>query len=197
MDAPLTSPADLPHGAADAEFDLVLAVDAQWGIGKDNALPWPKLSADLQHFQRLTSTAPPGRRNAVVMGRRTWESKEVGGRPLPRRCNVVLTSRSLVVPDGVLVASSLEDALTQLGRRAELGHIFVIGGAEIYRLALAHPRCRAVYLTRVAATFGADTFVPDLDALCEPDPSWPARTHREHDLEFRIEKLLVRPPRRT
>src|SRR5262245_14683297 len=90
-------------------FDIVLAADLDWGIGKDNALPWPKLRGDLQHFMRVTSTASEGRRNAVVMGRRTWQSKEVAGKPLPNRLNVVVSRSALAVPPGVIVAHSLDE----------------------------------------------------------------------------------------
>ena len=72
-------------------FDVVVAADQDWGIGKDNALPWPKLRGDLRHFKRITSTASEGRKNAIVMGRKTWESKEVGCAPLPNRVNVVVS----------------------------------------------------------------------------------------------------------
>jgi dihydrofolate reductase len=184
--------------------DLILAVDATWGIGKDNALPWPKLPADLRHFKEVSTAAPEGRRNAVVMGRRTWESKEVGGRALPRRHNLVLTRRPFETPVGVQVVTSARDgsdAIGQaLGRATELpdlGEIFIIGGAEIYRMALAHPSCRAIYLTRVVATFDCDTFVPNLDELCVPDPSWPVAHHEENGVAYSIEKLLLRRPPRT
>ena len=177
-------------------MDLVLAVDEAWGIGKDGGLPWPKLSADLRHFKEVTSAAPEGKRNAVVMGRRTWESKEVAGRPLPRRRNVVLTRRPLQAPDGVQVVTSdggggngLDLALDELAAQQDLGTVFIIGGAEIYRLALEHPRCRYVYLTRISGNYGCDTFVPNLDERCVSDPSWPARVHAESGIDLRIERL--------
>jgi dihydrofolate reductase len=192
-------------------MDLILAVDEAWGIGKDNGLPWPKLPADLKHFKAVSATAPEGKRNAVLMGRRTWESKEVGGRPLPRRTNVVLTRRPLAAPEGVLVVRApeadagvpeapgaiLDRALDRVAELPELGEVFVIGGAEIYRLALVHPRCRAIYLTRLRGAFGCDTFVPDLDALSDLDPSWPAADHVEAGVGYRIEKRLLRRPRGT
>lgn len=189
-------------------MDLILAVDEAWGIGKDNGLPWPKLPADLRHFKAVSAAAPEGKRNAVVMGRRTWESKEVAGRPLPRRTNVVLTRRPLSAPEGVLVVREpqadgepaeaiLDRALDRVAELPDLGEVFIIGGAEIYRLALAHPRCRAIYLTRISGAFGCDTFVPNLDELCDLDPSWPAASHVEHGVSYRIEKLLLRRPPRT
>lgn len=196
----MTTPSSAPAEGFPGTFDLVLAADARWGIGKGNALPWPKLRADLQHFQRLTSTASPGMRNAVIMGRRTWESREVGCRVLPRRYNAVITRRPLAVaPDAVapLVCSSLADALRHLASMPDLERIFVIGGAEIYRLALADPRCRAAYVTRVHHDFDCDTFVPDLATFGDRDHTWPVTNHREHELDFHIERLIIRPPPRT
>jgi dihydrofolate reductase len=178
-------------------MDLVLAVDSAWGIGRNNALPWPKLSEDLRHFQRLTSAAQPGKRNAVIMGRRTWESKEVSARPLPRRLNVVLTRGSLRPAADVLVVDSLQQALAQLASHDDVDNVFVIGGAEIYVLALQHPRCRAIYLTRIDGNFDCDTRVPDLDGLCEVDTGWPASDHHQHGVRFRIEKLRLKQQPRT
>jgi dihydrofolate reductase len=178
-------------------LDLVLAVDAMWGIGCGDALPWPRLSTDLRHFKTLTSNAQPGLQNAVIMGRRTWESAEVARRALPRRVNVVLTRRPFEGPPGVQVSTSLDDALDQLAERSDIDQVFVIGGAEIYRLALVHPRCRDIYLTRVIGDFHCDVVVPNLDELCEADPSWQAVTHHEQGIEFRIEKLRLKQPPQT
>ena len=144
-------------------FDVVVAADLDWGIGKTNGLPWPRLPGDLAHFKRVTCAAEPGHTNAIVMGSRTWESKEVAGKPLPRRVNVVISSRALVVPEGVEVAASLDAALAIAAARAT-GTTFVVGGAAIYRLAFAHPAIARVYLTRVQGHFECDTHIPDLDA---------------------------------
>jgi dihydrofolate reductase len=171
-------------------FDVVVAADLDWGIGKDNALPWPRLRADFAHFKAITSMASEGRRNAIVMGRRTWESKEIAGKPLPRRLNIVLSRGDLVVPEGVIVARSLDDAI---GKRPDVEETFVIGGAEIYRRALAHEALRYVYLTRVEGSYGCDTRIPNLDeTLVVDDPAWPSATHEESGVRFRIERLARR-----
>ena len=104
-------------------FDAVLAVDRAWGIGKANGLPWPKLKSDLAHFRRLTTGAGD---NAIVMGRHTWLSTEVNGKPLPKRKNVVVTRGELAVPDGVVVAHTLDDAVAVPAAR-----VFVVGGAQL------------------------------------------------------------------
>jgi dihydrofolate reductase len=171
-------------------FDVVVAADLEWGIGNASGLPWPKLPGDLAHFKRITSAAPDGRRNAIVMGRKTWESTEVGGKPLPKRVNIVVSRQPLTVPDGVVVAASLDDALA-VGAR-EIG-CFVVGGAAIYRLAFAHPALRYIYLTRVEGRFACDTHIPDLDAAgFTVDPSWEGACESlENGVAYRIERLRV------
>jgi dihydrofolate reductase len=131
-------------------------MDERRGIGMHDALPW-RLPGDMAHFRRLTSEAPPERHNAVIMGRRTYESIPARFRPLSGRVNVVLTRRDgLVLPDGVIRASSLDDALSRLASRADIARWFVGGGGEVYALALRHPACTRVHLTRVHATFDCD-----------------------------------------
>jgi dihydrofolate reductase len=91
----------------------------------------------------------------VVMGRKTWDSI---GRALPGRHNIVVSRRASLAIEGCTVVDSLDAALAAAGPVPE---VFVIGGAEIYRLAL--PIADTLYLTRVHATVGADTFFPALD----------------------------------
>lgn len=143
-----------------SDFACVLAVDRRSGIGKGNDLPWPRLPADLKHFARVTCAAPEGRRNAILMGRKTWLSVPERLRPLPRRLNVVITRGALEVPDGVDLASSLDEALAKAEAHPEVAGLFVVGGGEIFRQAFVHPRCGDVYLTRIDGDFGADTFAP-------------------------------------
>ncbi len=143
----------------DDTFDVVVAADDAGGIGRRGGLPW-RLPGDLRRFRALTR----GSGRAVLMGRRTWESLPPRFRPLPGRLNVVLTRQppaSLALPSGVLVASSLDRALALAGA-AGARRRFVIGGAQLYAQALAHPACRRVYLTRVQGRFGCDTFLAPL-----------------------------------
>jgi dihydrofolate reductase len=170
-------------------FDIVLAADLDWGIGKANALPWPKLRGDLQHFKRITSTASEGRRNAVVMGRRTWESKEVAGKPLPNRLNVVASRATLTVPEGVIVAHSIDEALAVGGVET----IFVVGGAVLIRAVIERDDLRFVYLTRIKQRFGCDVRMPDLDALGFVRDAWEGeREAEEFEVRYRIERLRPR-----
>lgn len=174
------------------DFACVVAADSNHGIGRDNDLPWPRLKADLKHFRDVTTAAPAGRRNAVIMGRRTWESVPARFRPLPARLNVVITRGDLDVPDGVLVARSLDDALAQAAGAADAARLFVVGGGEIYRQSFAHAACAEVYLTRIAAAFDCDTFIPDVGERFELAEV--LATHRDADVDYQIERWVRRRP---
>lgn len=171
---------------SDMSFDIVVAADLAWGIGKANGLPWPKLKTDMQNFRRLTCE---GGTNAVVMGRRTWQSTEVAGQPLPKRRNIVITRGELAVPDGVTVVRSLDQALAAA---RDAPATFVLGGAEIYRQAIAHPELRWIYLTRIDGRFDCDTHIPDLDKLGFVRDAWDGeRAVEENGVRYRIERLRL------
>jgi dihydrofolate reductase len=175
--------------AAPIRFDCVVAADAAGGIGKANDLPWPRLSEDLRFLRRITSEAPPGKRNAVVMGRLTWESVPSGRQPLRDRLNVVVSRAPLALPVGMLAATSLPQALELARAAPDVDGLFVIGGAQIFRQAFAHPGCRHIYLTRLAASFDCDTFLPPLPAgavLAEV-----LARHREQGIDYEIQRWNV------
>jgi len=135
----------------DADIAVVVAADEAGGIGVDGHLPW-HLPGDLKFFKQVTTGHP------VVMGRATHESI---GRALPGRTNIVVTRRPDYVPyDGAEVAGSLDDALAKAARAPGGEAIMVIGGAGIFRDAL--PRATRLYLTRVHATYPADTYLPEI-----------------------------------
>src|SRR3990172_2849902 len=129
------------------KFSIIAAADKKMGIGIGNKLPW-KLAGDLKYFSETTTKASPGKMNAVIMGRKTWESLPEKHRPLAGRLNVVLSRNELPLPDGVLRASSLDDAFEKLSapprhegglRRADVDEVFVIGGASLDEQAIHHP----------------------------------------------------------
>lgn len=140
-------------------FDIVVALDNQRGIGKDNSLPW-KLSGDLKYFKQITSEAGEGKRNAVIMGRKTWESIPKKRKPLAGRLNIVLTLQMQYdLPEGVLRAEDLDAALAVADGDATIDKLFVIGGAQVYEQAVKHPRCRRLFVTEIDATFACDRFL--------------------------------------
>ncbi|HVZ24504.1 MAG TPA: dihydrofolate reductase [Sediminibacterium sp.] len=135
-------------------ISLVVAAAGNQAIGKDNRLLW-HLPDDMQFFKSATWAMP------VIMGRKTYESL---GKALPGRFNIVLTHQKGFSHPDIYVAESLDQAI---GLAASAGYLesFVIGGSEIYRLAL--PLADKIYLTRVDAAPEADSFFPEIN-----QPGW-------------------------
>lgn len=130
---------------------LVAAMARNRVIGRDGAMPW-HLPADLKHFKAVTMGHP------ILMGRRTFESI---GRALPGRRNIVVSRGRPQLPEGVVLAGSLEAALGQAGD----DDIMVIGGGEIYRHVL--PRAGRMELTLIDADVEGDTHFPQW-----PEDDW-------------------------
>jgi len=127
-------------------LSIIVAMDDNRLIGKDNGLPW-RLPADLQYFKQVTMG------HTVVMGRKTFESI---GRALPGRRNLVLTRNEAYQAQGCTVIHSLDEIDS-----APEEEVFVIGGAEIFREML--PRVDRLYLTRIHAAFEGDAYFPEVD----------------------------------
>ena len=127
-------------------ISLVSSVARDGGIGRAGGL-LVRLPGDLPRFKQLTMGSP------IVMGRKTWDSI---GRPLPGRRNIVVSRDPRWHAEGAEAASSLDAALAMT---VDAPRVFVIGGAEIYALAL--PMADALELTEVDATFPADAFFPE------------------------------------
>lgn len=139
-------------GRAEPEIILVVAADAEGGIGRGGGLPW-RLPADLRFFKRVTMGRP------LVMGRKTHESI---GRSLSGRLNIVVTRDPDYRPyPGAVAAPGVDVALARAAEAADGGPVMVIGGSEIFRAALG--RAARIYLTRVHGRFGSDTVLPPLD----------------------------------
>lgn len=130
-------------------LSVIAAVARNGGIGRGGELLWHE-SEDQQHFRRVTMGCP------VIMGRKTWDSLPARFRPLPGRRNVVVTRQAGWHPPGAEAAPSLDDALR---RCRDAQRVFVIGGAQLYALAL--PRADELVLTEIDADFDADVFFPD------------------------------------
>jgi dihydrofolate reductase len=135
---------------ASPKLTLVAAVARNGVIGKDNRLPW-HLPEDLAHFKALTTG------NAVIMGRKTWESLPQKFRPLPQRLNIVVSRDPAYRADGATVVTSLPAAVAAAGDKSA----FVIGGAEIYEQSLALADC--LELTEVELDCEGDAFFPEFD----------------------------------
>jgi dihydrofolate reductase len=163
------------------ELCIIVAAGLNQAIGKNNQLIW-HLPNDLRYFKNATWAFP------IIMGRKTYEAI---GKPLPGRVNIVISRGQHQLPDPIMQAGNLGEALN---RAIESGSrkAFIIGGGEIYRQAM--PLADRILMTRVRASPDADTFFPDIDPsqweligseLFEPD--------EKHAFGYAFEEWLRKP----
>ena len=143
-------------------LNLIFARARNGVIGHNNTLPW-HLPEDLAHFKATTLGQP------VIMGRKTWDSLPVKFRPLPGRMNIVVTRQTDWHSDGAHVIHSIDEALQACPAESQP---WVIGGAELYRLAM--PLATRVVETEIDADYEGDAFAPELDA------SWQEASRTTH-----------------
>ncbi|NRR31203.1 dihydrofolate reductase [Oxalobacteraceae bacterium] len=153
------------------DITIIVAIDAQRGIGVNNTLPW-HLPEDLAHFKRLTSGHP------IVMGRKTFDSI---GRALPNRRNIVVTRNADWRHDGVDAVDSLPAALALAG---DVPSLFIIGGAQIFEQAL--PLAQRLVITEIQSSFACDTFFPMLD-----DAQWEESERSVHEAASGLRYAIV------
>ncbi|MBA0766422.1 hypothetical protein Gotri_015467 [Gossypium trilobum] len=151
-------------------YQTFVAATKDWGIGKDGKLPW-KLPSDLKFFKDVTlTTSDSGKKNAVIMGRKTWESIPLQYRPLPGRLNVVLTrsgSFDIATAENVVICGSMTSALELLAASPyclSIEKVFVIGGGQIFRESLNAAGCDAIHITEIETSIECDTFMPAIDS---------------------------------
>ena len=133
-------------------MNLIVAVDKNWAIGKENKL-LVSIPQDMKFFRETTMG------KVVVMGRKTLESFP-GGQPLKKRTNIVITrDKNYSVKDAIVV-HSVEEALEEL-KNYNSEDVYVIGGDSIYRQML--PYCDIAHVTKINHAYEADTYFPNLD----------------------------------
>jgi dihydrofolate reductase len=133
------------------KLSLIVAMTESRVIGVNNHLPW-NIPEDLKRFRQITAGHP------IIMGRKTYESI---GKPLPKRTNIVITRDKSYRVEGGAVVHSFEEALEWARRSDGAEEVFVIGGSEIFKLAI--PIAYRIYLTVVHWPFEGDTFFPTFD----------------------------------
>jgi dihydrofolate reductase len=157
-------------------LSIISAIGKNNELGLDNKLLWD-LPRDMKHFRETTKG------HTVIMGRKTFESI---GRPLPNRRNIVITRDTSYMKDGIEVANSLEEALRlasldqgkNFEENQEEVEVFAIGGAEIYKQAIA--KAGRLHITHVDSEFEADAFFPAIDKVFWKETK---REHHEPDTE--------------
>lgn len=147
-------------------ISLIVAAADNNVIGKDNAMPW-HIPEDFKHFKTVTMGKP------CIMGRKTFESiLESLGKPLPGRVNIVV-SRTNYQHAGALTCRDLDEAIDQASKVEGAVEIMIVGGAQIYALAI--PQANRIYLTRVHQMPDGDAHFPALG------PEWVETSRDPHD----------------
>jgi dihydrofolate reductase len=149
---------------------LIAALTQNRVIGKNNDLPW-HLPDDMKYFMNTT------KKHHVVMGRKNYESIPEKFRPLPNRKNIVISRNQKFNAPQCIVTDSLDKAIA-IAKEGGEGETFIIGGAEIYHLAM--PLADRLYLTEIAATLEGDTFFPAVDKS-----KWQEVSRVHHDADNR------------
>lgn len=158
-------------------MNLIVAVDKNWAIGKENKL-LVRIPADMKNFRRITTG------KVVVMGRKTLESFP-NGRPLKERTNIVFSQNSEYQVKDAIVFHRLNDVMDQLKKyRSE--DIYVIGGECIYRLLL--PFCDTAYVTKIDHAYEADAYFPNLDEMKD----WEITEESDEQTYFNLEYRFVK-----
>lgn len=164
---------------------IIAAVDEDNVIGLGNTLPWD-MPADLKHFRERTEGHP------VIMGRKTFDSiMEKLDHPLPNRRNIVITRQGSLYANDIDQVPSFEDAIALAKgivddpsfltdwneeKTPEQGEAFVIGGQQIYELAM--PRADKIELTRIHHSFDGDKFFPPIQGS-----EWEIKSEEKHEAD--------------
>jgi dihydrofolate reductase len=164
---------------------IIAAVANDNVIGKDNKIPW-HLSEDLQRFKSMTEG------HVLIMGQKTFES--LGGKPLPKRFNVVLSDDwNFKAPEGypdevgtdIKVVRSIDQAIDHVQYYNDNdSEIFVIGGGSIYQLFMNY--CYRLYITRIFKDFEGDTYFPTIEPWSWKMVWSDKHTSPEFDYEYQI-----------
>ena len=197
----ITTMSDLSMPGSLPRMTLIVATTPSLGIGCKGSLPWGSLRADMAFFKRVTTRIPSSvaaptdmsqkgetkAMNAVIMGRKTWDSIPTRFRPLSGRINVIVSRNPQgieAVGNGgapVLAVGSLEEGLRTLQEReSEVERIFCIGGAQMYEEAINSGHAERVLRTKVMKDYQCDVFFPS-NAVFAGDEPWTKQN--DHDLD--------------
>ena len=164
------------------DFDMIVAYSVpDYIIGNQGKMPWPKLSKDLKHFQDITSSSPIDKQNAVIMGRKTWDSLPI--KPLPKRLNCII-SKTHHQNSLCLVFKSLDQCLSYLSSLDNINKVFVIGGGQLYQQGIKHKNLKNVFATEIYnSNIKGDVYFPIESNLI---PIYTSNIHTEKDFFFRF-----------
>ncbi|GAB1603367.1 dihydrofolate reductase-like isoform X1 [Argonauta hians] len=150
-----------------SKLNLIVAMCKNRGIGYKNKIPW-KLKKEMAFFSLISKkTSNPDKKNAVIMGRKTYEGIPKKFFPLVNRINIVLSKTLPTAPEGSYLAKDLNEAieLTQTGSiKDQVEKVFIIGGSGVYNETLESDYPIRLYLTKIHADFDVDVFFPEFES---------------------------------
>ena len=158
-------------------MNLIVAVDQNWGIGKDNNL-LVIIPADMKMFRQETTG------KVVILGRKTL-STFPGGLPLKNRTNIILTKNKDFKVKDAIVVNSIEELLEEI-KKYPAEDVYCIGGDSVYHQLL--PYCDVAHITKIEFAYEADRFFPNLDEMPEWEITAQSEEHTYFDLEYSFVK---------
>ncbi|MBK5253578.1 MAG: dihydrofolate reductase [Peptostreptococcaceae bacterium] len=158
-------------------MNLIVAVDQNWGIGKDGDL-LKRISGDMKYFKNTTMG------NVIIMGRKTFESLP-GKKALPGRTNIVLTRTENYVAEGCTVLGSKEELFLEI-QKHDKEKLFLIGGAKMYEEYINY--CDTLYITKIYETYEADKYMVNIDETGGYLVTWKSEVIEEDGLKYQFFK---------
>ncbi|XP_023657710.2 dihydrofolate reductase [Paramormyrops kingsleyae] len=174
---------------------LIAAACKNMGIGKNGWLPWT-LPMEFQYLlDKISSVSRPGKKNLLVWGRICWFSAPENLHPIDNAVNVVLSRTISTLPKHAHYLCNNFESAVLLATSPPLNEvvetIWILGGVEIYKKALAHPWCDLIYLTDIMANFDCDTFFPGFDRnvyrLQDHFPGVPDECQQECGIRYKFQ----------
>ena len=156
-------------------MNLIAAADANWGIGKDGGL-LVHLPGDLRYFKEKTSG------KAVILGRATLESLP-GGKPLPNRTNIVLTSQTDFAKEGCIVVHDMDELAAVCADYAP-EDVMVIGGEQIYMQLIR--QCERLFITKIFEIYDADKHLMNVDKMRSFELVWESDVQEENGVQYQF-----------
>tara|TARA_B100001142_G_C14304695_1_gene644312 strand:- start:988 stop:1488 length:501 start_codon:yes stop_codon:yes gene_type:complete len=158
-------------------MNIIVAMCKNRGMGFKNTIPW-HLSSDLQRFKYLTTSFE--NKNNVIMGRKTWDSLPNKYKPLPKRKNIIISSKKdIIKQENVIVYNDIN--LIKNHYKEINKNTWIIGGTQIYDYALENDLVKSILVTVIDNEFECDVFFPEI----------PSKFQLKHESPYKLENSII------